>query len=188
MSEAESDKRWIDPKGLHALRTRSRRKEPVWIAEQIRDWLSARDWDEPLRTALDPVGWARVVPPHLLDHTRVGALREGVLWIEARSPIWVQEVVLRRDELLRQIRNQGTAGLALRELRVRLGVFRVAHRPGPPVLPPLLPDAPAVRSALQEVRTGLPEAPEPDAQADAFLQQLARARASYVRTHGAGRG
>lgn len=72
--------------------------------------------------------WARALPRRVLENARPVRLRNGVLWVHARSAVWAQELQLMSDEILARIRAfaPGAGVVAIR--------FRVAPLP-PLVLP-----------------------------------------------------
>jgi hypothetical protein len=72
-----------------------------------------------LAHAVEPA-WPRAVGPRLAAHTRAAKLQDGVLTVEARSAAWLNEVSLRRETILAQLRAEMPQS-SIRELRFRLG-------------------------------------------------------------------
>lgn len=92
--------------------------------ETIRDVLQrvVRTLDVEDRLASHSVGpvWDRAVPERLAAHTRPSSLRGGVLLIEARSAVWMNEASLLREKIRSAI-NAEIGRNKVRELRFRLG-------------------------------------------------------------------
>ena len=72
-----------------------------------------------LAHAVEPA-WPRAVGPELARHTRAAKLHAGVLTVEARSTVWLNEVSLLKESLLEKLRAELPAA-TIREVRFRLG-------------------------------------------------------------------
>lgn len=92
--------------------------------------------------------WERAVPQRLAAHTRPSSLRGGVLLIEARSAVWMNEASLMREKIRSAI-NAEIGKNKVRELRFRLGGGFSLPQDATP-LPVYLPDT-AVEEACAEL-------------------------------------
>lgn len=67
--------------------------------------------------------WPELVGPQIAAHCRPLGLRGGVLELEVDSPVWSQQLQLRKTELLAKLRERYDAQ-APRELRFQVGYPR----------------------------------------------------------------
>ena len=67
--------------------------------------------------------WPEIVGPQVAAHCRPLGLRAGVLEVEVDSPVWSQQLQLRKSELLQKLQERYAAE-APRELRFQVGYPR----------------------------------------------------------------
>ena len=67
--------------------------------------------------------WAEIVGPEIAAHCRPLGIRAGVLELEVESPVWSQQLQLRKSELLERLAEQ-FGSEAPRELRFQVGYAR----------------------------------------------------------------
>lgn len=67
--------------------------------------------------------WPEIVGPQVAEHCRPLGLRAGVLELEVDSPVWSQQLQLRKTELLERLAERFGAD-APRELRFQVGYGR----------------------------------------------------------------
>ncbi|MFO0651979.1 MAG: DUF721 domain-containing protein [Polyangiales bacterium] len=108
--------------------------------------------------------WEEAVGPEIAAAARPVALRDGVLTLHVKHPVWLQELHQQRHQLLRRVQRH-PAGAAVKELRFKVGAMpRVAEPAAPPpdpVRPGPIPyevtrairavDSPQLRGALIRV-------------------------------------
>lgn len=68
--------------------------------------------------------WPTIVGPQVAAHCRPLGIRGGVLELEVDSPVWSQQLALRKPELLEKLA-QTFGDEAPRELRFQVGYARV---------------------------------------------------------------
>lgn len=49
------------------------------------------------------LGWAEVVGPQIAAQSRAAAVRDGVLFVEVASNVWMQELGLLRDNIMERL-------------------------------------------------------------------------------------
>ena len=97
-----------------------KKKHPESVKNVLQRVVRALDVEDRLAShSVGPV-WDRAVPERLADHTRPALLRGGVLTVEARSAVWMNEASLLREKI-RQAVNREIGKDKVRELRFRLG-------------------------------------------------------------------
>jgi len=69
------------------------------------------------------VQWEEIVGPQVAAHCRPLGIRAGVLEIEVESPVWSQQLQLRKTELLGRLADRFGAD-GPRELRFQVGYAR----------------------------------------------------------------
>lgn len=67
--------------------------------------------------------WPEIVGPQVAAHCRPLGLRAGVLELEVDSPVWSQQLQLRKTELLERL-SETFGAEAPRELRFQVGTRR----------------------------------------------------------------
>ncbi len=75
--------------------------------------------DEPVVSLFQ--GWAQLVEPPLLDHSRIIDLKNGILWVEVDHPGWMQILHLQQSRILQRIRRRYPP-LAVRGLSCRVNL------------------------------------------------------------------
>jgi predicted nucleic acid-binding Zn ribbon protein len=75
--------------------------------------------DETLRAAQAIEAWRRVVGDRLAGYGRAVSLRDGRLFVEAESPVWLQEIRFHQVRILKRLEAECGAGI-VRELQLRL--------------------------------------------------------------------
>lgn len=76
--------------------------------------------------------WEEAVGPEIAAAAQPVALRDGVLTLHVKHPVWLQELHAQRQQLLRRVQHHA-AGQAVRELRFKVGAMpRVMSAPEPP--------------------------------------------------------
>lgn len=97
-----------------------RRKSPEPVKNVLQRVVRALDVEDRLAShSVGPV-WDRAVPDRLAEHTRPASLRGGVLLVEARSAVWMNEASLLREKIRAAV-NRALGKEKVRELRFRLG-------------------------------------------------------------------
>lgn len=123
-----------------------RRKHPEPLKQTLERVVRLYGLEDALaRYAVGPV-WDDAVPARLAEHTRPASLQGGVLLIEARSAVWMNEASLMREQLRRAI-NRALGKERVRELRFRLGGGFPRQRSAEP--PP--PSVETVEETAQEL-------------------------------------
>jgi predicted nucleic acid-binding Zn ribbon protein len=69
------------------------------------------------------VQWEDIVGPQVAAHCRPLGIRAGVLELQVESPVWAQQLQLRKTELLERLADRFGAE-APRELRFQVGYAR----------------------------------------------------------------
>lgn len=101
-------------------RERSRHTGPEPIGEIVARLFAARGWGRRQGQAQLESIWGEVVGPADASHTRVGALRRGVLEIIVDNAVLLQELShFHKVRLLEQMRKR-LPGSTVRDLRFRL--------------------------------------------------------------------
>lgn len=96
------------------------RKHPESVKAVLQRVVRALDVEDRLAShSVGPV-WDRTVPAKLAEHTRPFSLRGGVLLVEARSAVWMNEASLLREKIRAAV-NRELGRDKVRELRFRLG-------------------------------------------------------------------
>lgn len=96
------------------------RKHPESVKAVLQRVVRALDVEDRLAShSVGPV-WDRAVPPRLAEHTRPFSLKGGVLLVEARSAVWMNEASLLREKIRAAV-NRELGRDRVRELRFRLG-------------------------------------------------------------------
>lgn len=148
------------------------RKHPESVKTVLQRVVRALDVEDRLAShSVGPV-WDRAVPARLADHTRPFSLKGGVLLVEARSAVWMNEASLLREKI-RQAVNRELGKDKVRELRFRLGGG----------FPPPAGEAPA---AVEVSREALEEAVV-ELGSDEGARLASRARALQRRNRASGR-
>lgn len=97
-----------------------RRRHPETIKSVLQRVVRTLDVEDRLAShSVGPV-WDRVVPERLAAHTRPSSLRGGVLLIEARSAVWMNEASLLREKIRAAI-NAEIGRDKVRQVRFQLG-------------------------------------------------------------------
>lgn len=60
--------------------------------------------------------WSEAVGPQIAKNTRARSVRDGVLWVEVAHPIWRQELLYRKAQILERINQRMPGGTAIRDL------------------------------------------------------------------------
>lgn len=90
--------------------------------------------------AVEPI-WERALGPEITRHSRPVMVRHGVLLVETRTATWMNELSLRRKEVLRAV-NRELGRDAVHSIRFRVGTGfnlapgRAAPKEPPPPPPP----------------------------------------------------
>lgn len=104
------------------LKFAGRTREPTKMSEVLSQLLSRRGYlqtfsDESLQQA-----WQIAVGPELATQTRPGRVRGGVLEVHTMDSTVIQELTLRKRELLRRL-HLAAPDQKIRDLRFRAGEF-----------------------------------------------------------------
>lgn len=106
------------------------RQGPEPIAEILSRLFAARGWGRRQDRLRLERAWAQAAGPDITPHTRLGALRRGVLEIEVRNASLMQELAqFHKRKLLQQLRT-GLPGVTISDLRFRAGVWTTDGSPG----------------------------------------------------------
>jgi predicted nucleic acid-binding Zn ribbon protein len=98
-------------------------KGPEPIGEILSRLFMARGWGRRQGRLRLEQAWAEAAGSQLAEHTRVGALRRGVLEVEVDNAVLLQELAhYHKRRLLEQLRGR-LAELTLTDLRFRAGVW-----------------------------------------------------------------
>jgi predicted nucleic acid-binding Zn ribbon protein len=96
-------------------------KGPESLGEILSRVFTARGWGRRQDRLRLEQAWAEAVGPDHAPHTRVGALRRGVLEVEVMSAVLLQELAhFHKRRLLARLREQ-LPGTILSDLRFRAG-------------------------------------------------------------------
>ncbi len=96
---------------------------PEPIAEILSRLFTARGWGRRQDRLRLEQAWAEVAGPEFARHSRVGAIRRGVLEVEVGSAALLQELVgFHKRRLLDELKTK-LPGMALKDLRFRAGVI-----------------------------------------------------------------
>ncbi len=97
-------------------------------------------------------GWAQLVQPPLLDHSRIVDLKNDVLWVEVDHPGWMQMIHLQQARILRQVRHLYPQ-LKIRGLscRVNLRFSQIPDRGEQAVAEPQAPEGEGAAEIAQAV-------------------------------------
>ena len=99
---------------------RPRLPRPLPVKKVLSDLLKPGDWHElELRQRLREA-WDAVLPETLRPHTRLFDYRRQVLWVEASSNAWMQELQFLKPKLL--VHLEQILGLhVINDLRIKVG-------------------------------------------------------------------
>ena len=77
---------------------------------------------QPAKLRVDPVveAWSRSVPPALAAHCHVAGMSGGQLRVKVDSPVYLYEIQLCQDALLKELQTQ-VPRAGLRKIRFQLG-------------------------------------------------------------------
>ena len=97
---------------------------PESLGEVLSRLFTARGWGRKQDRLRLEQAWAAAVGPEHAPHTRVGALRRGVLDVEVMSAVLLQELAhYHKRRLLEQLRGR-LPGTTLTDLRFRAGTWK----------------------------------------------------------------
>lgn len=82
--------------------------------------------------------WERALPHRMVKNARPTRLYKGVLYVNATTSAWAQEVTLRTREILDKVR-RGVPKAAVTSMRVRTGRLPERIVPEPPVARTVIP-------------------------------------------------
>jgi predicted nucleic acid-binding Zn ribbon protein len=98
-------------------------KGPEPIGEILSRLFTARGWGRRQGRLRLEQAWAEAAGGQLAEHTRVGALRRGVLEVEVDNAVLLQELAhYHKRRLLEQLRGR-LGEITLTDLRFRAGVW-----------------------------------------------------------------
>jgi predicted nucleic acid-binding Zn ribbon protein len=99
-------------------------KGPEALGEILSRLFAARGWGRRQeRLRLEEI-WRHLVGPQAASHTRVGALRRGVLEIAVDNAVLLQELAhYQKRRLLEQLRTR-LSGVTITDLRFRAGAWK----------------------------------------------------------------
>ncbi len=96
---------------------------PANLSEVLAQLFTARGWGRKSERVAIEAAWATAVGPAVDAQTRVNALRRGVLEVEVRSGVLMQELAqFRKRELLGAVRKALPAS-AVTDIKFRTGVW-----------------------------------------------------------------
>ena len=106
-----------------AIRRDQPRKGPELLGEILSRLFTARGWGRRQDRLRLEKAWAEAAGPEHAAHTRVGALRRGVLEVVVGNAVLLQELThFHKRRLLEQLRGR-LPGTPLTDLRFRAGVL-----------------------------------------------------------------
>jgi hypothetical protein len=76
------------------------------VGDVLENLLSRHPWAGVLRAATVFRRWPRLVGSTVAAHTRPLSIRDGVLLVAARHPVWAAQLAMLRTDLLRRIRSE----------------------------------------------------------------------------------
>ncbi len=91
------------------------------IGDILAEYLRGRGWSRQDPCSKVFLEWKAIVGEPLSAHTDPGEMADGVLYIEADHPGWLQMVSLKKEYLLERIRETAPEA-KITEIRARLGV------------------------------------------------------------------
>ncbi len=98
-------------------------KGPENLSEVLARLFTARGWGRKSERVRIEAAWADAVGPQLATETRVGAVRRGVMEIEVRSAVLIQELAqFQKRKLLTALRERLT-GMTIADLKFRAGAW-----------------------------------------------------------------
>ncbi len=98
-------------------------KGPENLADVLARLFTARGWGRKSERVRLEAAWAEAVGPEYLPETRVGGLRRGVLEVEVRSGVLLQEFAqFHKRKLLTALR-QKLPGTTITDLKFRAGAW-----------------------------------------------------------------
>lgn len=96
---------------------------PENLAEVLSRLFTSRGWGRKSERVALEGAWEVVAGPEVARQTRVNALRRGVLEVEVRTNILIQELSqFRKRSLLTSLR-QALPGVSLTDIKFRFGVW-----------------------------------------------------------------
>jgi predicted nucleic acid-binding Zn ribbon protein len=107
-----------------------RKGRPTVVADVVGQVLGELGLDGVARAHQIGAIWEATVGAQVAAHCRPLGLRGDVLEIQADSPVWSQQLQLRKPELLAAL-EQALGAEAPRELRFQVGYVRARSRGGP---------------------------------------------------------
>ena len=81
-------------------------RDPVGLSSVLAGFAAANDWTPHLKVARLSGDWAGVVGPMIGEHSRVTSFRDGVVTIEAQSPVWATQLTYMIPQLTERIRKE----------------------------------------------------------------------------------
>ncbi len=132
-----------------------------------------------------PLVWAELVGPQVAGATEPERVREGVLYVAARSAVWAHELNYHKADILRRL-NDRIGAQAGKPLIIDIRFFNkgvITKQPAPDVRPPLSPTraeledievTPQERAAIDQDVSGIAD--------ETLRERLRRARLADVRT------
>jgi predicted nucleic acid-binding Zn ribbon protein len=98
-------------------------KGPENLADGLARLFTARGWGRKSERVRLEAAWAEAVGPELLPETRVNGLRRGVLEVEVRGGVLLQELAqFHKRKLLTALR-QKLSGTTITDLKFRAGAW-----------------------------------------------------------------
>jgi predicted nucleic acid-binding Zn ribbon protein len=99
-------------------------KGPEALGEILSRLFAARGWGRRQGRLQLEEAWAAAVGPESAPHTRVGAVKRGVLEVLVDNAVLLQELVhYQKRQILERLRS-GLPGTSLTDLRFRLGTWQ----------------------------------------------------------------
>ena len=96
---------------------------PERLGEILSRLFTARGWGRRQERSRLEEAWADVAGGEFARHTRVGAMRRGVLEVEVGNAVLLQELVqFHKRKLLEELKRK-LVGMTLKDLRFRAGVI-----------------------------------------------------------------
>ncbi len=93
---------------------------PVPVKEVLESLLRPGDWQALEQRRRIREVWERVLPPALLSHTRLAAVRRRELWVEVSASPWIQELQFLKPRILQEF-DQSLGPGVIREVRFTVG-------------------------------------------------------------------
>ncbi|MGL6095552.1 MAG: DUF721 domain-containing protein [Fimbriiglobus sp.] len=96
---------------------------PENLAEVLARLFTSRGWGRKSERVRLEQAWADAAGPETAPHTRVGGFRRGVLEVEVRTGVLMQELAQFRKRMLLAALRQRLPGVTVTDLKFRAGAW-----------------------------------------------------------------